>query len=253
MDATSKSPFDPLFSEVDNLMKKLISRPALDPAERAQLEEEFVIDESYNACAVDGNSLTLMEASIALEGGVVSNKPLKDILQLTGYRDGLVEAMRAAKESTQLSLEMIMDLNSKVCTYDFDRAIGRYRSFAATLSGTDYSPPAPDKIGGMMEHLLAFYEESDSHPIEAAILFHSVFTRIQPFEGGNSRTARLLLNYMLLKAGYPPITIRLPEIERYKAAIQEVLDGSGPDTLIHFVVDHLKEQIETIDGILPIS
>lgn len=212
-----------------------------------------------NYCKLDEDEAYKYYADMLRETGlVVFNKTTNEeyFVKTTGHLVALTEAMRQAKraknaqqngEILPLTAEFISDnLNRNVLGQD----IGRYRSAwyfpIVGLKGVDWCIPGGDKVDEAIESLLDWYNNSSSdlHPIERAAIFHAEFIRIHPFADGNGRTGRLLVNYELVKNGYPTITIKAKERQRYTNALNKaILEGDATD-LIDLFIDSMGSTIK---------
>ena len=183
--------------------------------EQAQtLKEHFKIGLTYSSNALEGNTLTLIETKVIIEDGLtIGGKTLREIDEATGHArayDFIFELIK----NPQITLPDILKIHQLFYqNIDPDNA-GKYRTKKVFISGMDVTLPAPEQIKPLMN---TFEEELKNleaklHPIELAATFHNKFVTIHPFLDGNGRTARLLMNLILLKSGYS-ITI-IPPIYR---------------------------------------
>jgi Fic family protein len=117
----------------------------------------------------------------------------------------------AVKNSAELTEDFIQELNAYVLKNINDDMAGVYRNVNVRITGASFSPPAPQEVRILMGNLIAQYYSDlyiSLHPVERAAKLHTDFVRIHPFEDGNGRTARLLMNYELRKNGFPMISIK---------------------------------------------
>ena len=204
----NNSPYEELFAEVDALKVELDKRRPLTQGELQRLREEFLIEYTYNSNAIEGNTLTLQETALVLEGVTIDKKPLKDHLEAVGHRDAFLYVQDLVKSNVPFSESIIKQIHTLVLM-DRPEDRGVYRRIPVRIMGAYHVPSDPVLVPEQMENLVAeFVGNKKLHPIERAALFHLKFEGIHPFVDGNGRTGRLILNLMLLQAGYPPINVK---------------------------------------------
>jgi len=175
----------------------------------ASLREKLMLEWTYHSNAIEGNTLTLRETKVVLEGITVGGKSLREHFEATNHRDAIlyVEAIVAKHEA--LTEWQVRNLHALVLkSIDADQA-GRYRQENVVIAGASTMPPDFMHLPAEMAGLMHWYDDAGAmHPIERAAELHTRFVKIHPFVDGNGRTGRLLLNFELLKMGYPPAIIR---------------------------------------------
>ncbi len=206
-----------VFKQVTKLNKELSNYRPLNETELKVIRENFVYEASYNSNAIEGNSLTLKETVLLLKDGItVGKKPIRDYLDMIGFRDAFDYIYDLSKKNTEISEIEIKNIHSLVLNGDKENK-GIYRRVPVRISGSDYIPPQPYEIQPKVEELLINYKEwkQTKHIIEAISLFHLKFESIHPFIDGNGRTGRLLLNLELIKNGLLPIDIKFIDRDNY--------------------------------------
>lgn len=198
--------------EIDKLKKEINQYCPLDKIELNKLKEYFRIGLTYTSNALEGNSLTEVETKIVLEEGLtIGGKPMKDHLEAIGHSEAyeLIYKLSKKKEIRESDILKI----HKLFYHRIDSMhSGRYRKIKIFVSGSRYNFPLPEKVPLLMIKFLKRLSsmKKKHHPVEYAALVHKEFVEIHPFVDGNGRTARLLMNLVLLQAGYgiciiPPI------------------------------------------------
>ncbi|GHT78604.1 hypothetical protein FACS1894104_2010 [Actinomycetota bacterium] len=223
---------DELVATLDRIDKKLEylneNRP-LDESALASLQESFRVDFTHNSTAIEGNTLTLRETALVLtEGVTISEKPLKDHLEVIDNDKALEYILRAVERTATLDSELIKKIHAIVAHNDPAAIpVGEYATSLRTITGSNVVPPPPELIAQYLEDLISSMPEQPS--ITDTVRFHLVFEDIHPFNDGNGRTGRLLLNMMLIKQGYPPIVIKADPENRtaYYKAIDTFCDPEG--------------------------
>ncbi len=204
-----------LFSEADALRDELVKRRPLTQGELEHLREVFTVEYTYASNAIEGNTLTLEETALVLNGMTIDQKPLREHLEAIGHRDAfryLEEVVR--NEEVPLSERLIRELHALVLI-DRPEDRGQYRRIPVRILNAVHTPPQPYEVPIRMEQLLAEFKHTPFHPIEAAARFHVAFEAIHPFIDGNGRTGRLLLNFMLMRKGYLPINVKFADRRKY--------------------------------------
>ena len=237
------SPYAELFAEVDALKAELDKRRPLTQGELQRLREEFLVEYTYNSNAIEGNTLTLQETALVLEGITVDKKPLKDHLEAVGHRDAFLYVQDLVKNNIPFSESIIKQIHTLVLM-DRPDDRGVYRRIPVRIMGAYHVPPDPILVAEQMEYLVAEFKENKKlHPIERAALFHLKFEGIHPFVDGNGRTGRLILNLMLMQAGYPPINVKYSDRKRYYEAFDAYYKDTIPNTMIEIIVTCIQSEL----------
>ena len=205
------------FSRLDALAEKVKAMRPLNSAELTRLRDEFMIENTHDSTAIEGNTLTLRETALVLQQGVtIAEKPLRDHLEAIGHKDAFYYVVTLAEQQAPLSEWMVKNIHSLVLMNDAQNK-GVYRSVPVSIAGALHTPPPPYLVAEQMAALLSDYAEMKGrlHPIEAAAELHLRFEGIHPFIDGNGRTGRLILNLELIKAGLLPVNIKFADRRRY--------------------------------------
>lgn len=205
------------FSRIDELKHKLSAMRPLNKTELKRLHDEFVIENTYHSNAIEGNTLTLRETALILQEGItIAQKPLKEHLEVIGYKDAFEYVVSLANSNTELTERVVKEIHSLVLMNDLENR-GVYRSLPVTIMGAVHTPPQPYLIPVQIEDLFNDYKviKQKKHIIEAVAEFHLRFEGIHPFIDGNGRTGRLILNLELIKSGLLPINIKFSDRHKY--------------------------------------
>lgn len=222
-----------LLSQIDRKKRELDTRRPLTEGELERLNEEFVVEYTYNSNAIEGNTLTLRETDLVLRGLTVDSKPLKDHLEAVGHKDAFDFVCELVKENAPLSEHNIKQIHYLVLA-DKKQDRGVYRRVPVHIMGAHHEPAQPYLIEPKMEQLLQAYKDDTEHIITKLARFHIEFEGIHPFIDGNGRTGRLLVNLELMKAGYPPIDIKFKDRMKYYDA---------------FDAYHVKHNLSVMEGL----
>lgn len=221
---------------IENKLKTLNGLRPLPPSAVKKLKEQFRIEMTYNSNAIEGNSLTLKETFLVINEGItIKGKPLKDHLEAKNhyealeYLSGLVERNRKQTISEQL----IRNLQQLVVQETEKEWAGKYRNSDVIIAGAEHKPPEAIDVPYEMEKLIKWWRENQRklYIIELAALIHHKLVYIHPFFDGNGRTARLVMNLVLLQAGYPLVIILKNDRKKY----YRVLARADKGNLIPFV------------------
>ena len=238
-----------LFWRVDALKDEIDRRRPLTQGELQRLKEEFLITFTYNSNAIEGNTLTLRETALVLEGVTIDKKPLKDHLETVGHRDAFLYVQELVSDKTAISEKVIKDIHSLILI-DKPTDKGVYRRIPVTIMGAFHEPPQPYLVPLQMEQLMADHKKAKRHIIEQTALFHLEFEGIHPFIDGNGRTGRLILNLMLMQQGYPPINIKFADRQRYYSCFDRYYRDKTGAPMVEMIAQYLLERLEQYLAIL---
>ena len=252
----AKKPKDPrrkidLFKEIEVKKAELDSRRPLTQGELERLNEEFLVEYTYNSNAIEGNTLTLRETDMVLRGITIDKKPMKDHLEAIGHKDAFNYMADLVKEKAPLSENVIKQIHTLVLA-DKPEDRGVYRKVEVNIMGAKHKTANPFQIQEKMEKLIKdFNADKETNIIRKLALFHINFEAIHPFIDGNGRTGRLLVNFELMKNGYPPIDIKYADRKAYYDAFDayhEKKDLSAMENLFaEYVLERIEKYLKIID------
>ena len=231
------------FARVDFLKAELNKRRPLTQGELKRLQDEFLVEFTYNSNAIEGNTLTLRETALVLDGVTIDKKPLKDHLEAVGHRDAFLYVQQLVTEKKPVSEKVIKDIHSLVLM-DRPDDKGTYRRIPVKIMGAYHEPPQPYLVSAQMEQLIANQKGTKRHPIENVALFHLDFEGIHPFIDGNGRTGRLILNLMLMQQGYPPINVKFADRKRYYTNFDSYYSDKSAVPMVTMVAEYLEERLK---------
>ncbi len=212
----------------------------LTPHQLSDVLDRFTINFTYESNAIEGNSLTLKDVTFLIkEGEIVEGKNLREVYETINTRkafDWIIQNKPQINEKDILKLHEILVKETGVST--------GYKKLPNFLLGRMVKTTPPAKVEKEMRELIDWYHESiNIHPLQRAALFHGRFEKIHPFEDGNGRVGRLLINIILLSNGYPPLIIRKTQRVRYFHAL-DAFDQGHPDNLYWFLIEKYKKTYE---------
>ena len=197
-----KKSYTPILEQINSFKKTLDSCRPLTPAEVEAIKEVFLVEHTYNSNAIEGNTLTLQETALVLQGVTIDKKPLKDHLEAVGYKEAFQYIEELAKQDKDLSEYDIKSIHNLVLA-DRPEDRGTFRRVNVRIAGALTNPVQPYLIEPKIEELLNNYKvwSETMHIVERVANFHLQFESIHPFIDGNGRTGRLIMNLQLIKEG----------------------------------------------------
>ena len=237
--------YSELLTDIDMKKARLDMLRPLTSGEAQRLRDEFMVDFTYNSNAIEGNTLTLKETAMVLEGMTIDKKPLKDHLEAVGLRDAFLYVEDIAQKKLKLRETEIKSIHSLILI-NRPEDKGVYRRIPVTILGAYAEPVQPYLIEPKITELLAENEKRKKtmHPIERIARFHLEFEGIHPFIDGNGRTGRLILNLELIRNGYPAINIKFTDRKRYYDAFDAFYRDGNADEMILLVGEYVRERLD---------
>jgi len=238
--------------KVDRLKVWLDGFRPLSPTLVAELKKLYDVRFTYHSNAIEGNTLTQRETELVLETGItIGGKTLREHLEVIGHRDAIdyIETlMRSDSAIGEWEIKQIHNLIIRAIAPD---EAGRYRQLDVKAAGTEYLYPPHYLLSDLMPEFVQWLNSDkirSLHPLEFAAEAHLRFVSIHPFRDGNGRTGRLLMNLLLLRAGYPIMIISNQVRAAYIEAIaQAQQNDSGIHPLLDLIVDAARYSlIETL-------
>ena len=267
---------------ITRLKEELESLRPLRQEVVAQIEQKLRIEANYHSNAIEGNTLTFGETrSLILHGLTAHGKPMRDHLDIEGH-DSAVKAIEAAVQDEDALTEVfIRNLHQILLKEPYEVeavtpggirtkrtiTVGDYKTTpnnVRTSTGEIYYFTPPEQVKPAMGDLIDWYrrmEDAGEHPIVIAATFHYRFVRIHPFDDGNGRMARLLMNMILIRHGYTVAMIRREGRDDYIDHLEKADQTEDLTEFINYIAScceyslnlHLKaargESIEDVDDI----
>lgn len=229
--------FEDVLEKIDLMQVRIRRLRPLKPSELAQLKAYYRVGLTYASNALEGNSLTETETKVVLEDGLtIGGKSLHDHDEALGHAEAF-DYMQSLSGQNGFSEADILALHRLFFHRIDGEQAGHYRDVRVFISGSETVFPAAENVPSLMSDFARDYAVSSEHPVVHAARVHQRFVDIHPFVDGNGRTARLLMNILLIQAGYP-ITI-IPPILR--TAYLSALESARLSQSMNFV--YLIEQM----------
>ena len=243
-----------MFETIDSLKNKLDAQRPLSPSIVKNLQEDLILRWTYHSNAIEGNTLTLLETKVVLEGITVGGKALREHFEAINHRNAIYYVEDIIKKEEPFSEWQIRNIHQLILKNIDDDNAGRYRQQNVLISGATNTPPDYTLLNDKMVQFIDWYNtEADlMHPIERAAKVHADFVGIHPFIDGNGRTSRLLMNLELMKAGYPPCVITVENRLAYYEALDQWMASGQTEFFNQLVADAVLEGFRPYQVVLGI-
>jgi Fic family protein len=217
------------YARVFEKKRRLDSHRPLSAGILENLKEGISLEWTYNSNSIEGNSLTLQETRVVLRDGMtVGGKSLREHFE-TANHDNAIELLETLVCPTYtLNTRDILNVHEIILSNILKEFAGRYRMGGVRIQGANFTVPNALKVYDLMEELVAWTNENPLglNPIALATVFHHRFVYIHPFQDGNGRTVRLIMNLILMKEGYPPAIILKADRNKYYTALNTANNGN---------------------------
>lgn len=199
-----------------------------------------------NSNAIEGNTLTLLETKVVLEGITVGGKSLREHLEVVNHKEAILYLEDIIRNKEPFSEWQIKNIYHLVLKGINDKYAGNYRDQQVMISGAQHLPPAPFLLKEKMNEFIEWYstKAQELHPVERAAMVHIIFVGIHPFVDGNGRTSRLLLNLELMNNGYPPIVIKNANRLEYYSALDKAHTTGENFDFVSLVVKETNDMLD---------
>ena len=234
-------------NELSVKKERLDADRPLSPELVRNLEEWFLIELTYTSNALEGNTLTRKETAAVVEKGLtVGGKTLVEHLEATNHAKALKDVVRLSQAHTsELRGVDVLQLHETVLHGIDDLNAGQYRRIPVRISGSPVILPNPMKVPDLMDAFIEWIVTSSKiHPVELAAEVHYQLVTIHPFVDGNGRTARLLMNLILMQNGYPPAIIRTRDRLKYIGGLEKAQLGGSKDGYYKVITDAVDRSLD---------
>ena len=250
--------------KIEQLKKEVDQFRPFDKLVEQKIMQKFKLEWTYHSNAIEGNPYNYGETvSFLLHGVTANGKKLKDHLDIKGHHDGvkyildLVKGNRGFSESDIRALHkliLVQPYYVNAITPSGERtrkliSIGQYKTspnHVETATGEMHYYASPEETPSKMQDLMNWYNEAstneDIHPLIIAALFHHEFVAIHPFDDGNGRLARILMNFILIKKGYPPIVIKQEDRDNYYGVLAQA-DTGDYYPIVRYLSSYLERSL----------
>jgi len=216
-----------------------------------KIEMQFDIAFTHHSTAIEGNTLSLIETKLILEDGIsIQGKELREIFEVVNHQKAFNYIKACIHDDKELNEAILKNVHELLTENIFQGGI--YRMNNVIISGATHRPPSSND---MYNQLQVFYQElkdksKKNNAIALAAWTHAEFVRIHPFNDGNGRTARLIMNYQLMKNGYPAILIKNTDKIEYYEALDEYAVSKNLERFKSIVYKGVDNQLDELIGLL---
>lgn len=236
---------------LDRLKTKIDQKRPIAQNSLKSLRDKLALEWTYHSNGIEGNTLTLRETKVVLEGITVGGRSIKEHLEARNHADAITFLDEIISQNEPVDQWQIKNLHGLVLKGIDDSEAGRYRSENVVISGASTTPPGFLHLNDEMTALIDWHSQSASlHPVRRAAELHTRFVEIHPFIDGNGRTGRLLMNFDLMKSGYPPAILLKEDRLRYYDALDEACITRNYDQITDLVADACKRSLDTYLSVL---
>ena len=247
------------------LKQELDTLRPLSPEDERRIMQKLRLDWNYHSNHLEGNSLTYGETKALLLFGITAGgKPLRDSLEMTGHNEALKWIEEVIREERPLTENFIRQLHELILKEDYQVnaetsdgkptkkwvRVGKYKTepnHVETITGEMFYFATPEETPAKMHDLMEWYRQKavqgDIQPILLAAEFHYQFIRIHPFDDGNGRTARILMNFILMQFGYPPAIIKTEDKQNYFAVLRQA-DAGVLEPFVEYIAANVVRSLE---------
>lgn len=240
-----------IMNTIETLFKEWQSLQPIKEEYQQRLDNKFMLEFNYNSNHIEGNTLTYGQTEMLLMfGKVVDEANMKDLEEMKASNVGLKMVKEMALDKEQPLTEYFIRTLHKTLlredytvykqlpngsTTSYTVHAGQYKTrpnSVITATGERFEYASPEETPALMADLLQWYNQAEAEgamtPIELAALFHYRYIRIHPFEDGNGRISRLIVNYILYRHGYPMIVVKSKDKNNYLTALNKCDVAVGP-------------------------
>ncbi|HEY2582405.1 MAG TPA: Fic family protein [Mucilaginibacter sp.] len=254
-----------LLYEVDALKKQIDEMRPLPADVEGRVMQKLRLDWNYHSNAIEGNRLTYGETiAFLMEGITAKGKPLKDHLDIRGHNEAINFLLEIVKDTRPISEADIRSLHKMILVEPYATkaqtaeglattkqiTLGEYKTqpnHVKTSTGETHYYATPEETPGKMQELMEWYTEAIDnkaiHPVVTAALFHHKFVSIHPFDDGNGRLSRILMNLILMQKGYPPVVIKMDDRQNYYALLSRA-DNNDNWPFIEYIAKRLQSSLQ---------
>ena len=206
------------------------------------LHEWFKIELTYSSNAIEGNTLSRLETAVVIQKGItVGGKLLREHLEATNHAEAFNFILSLVNRNN-VTENHILEIHKLVLQSIDNEAAGRYRNIRVRIAGSEVTFPNYIKVATLMNKFINDLQ-NEGDPIEKALFAHYEFVTIHPFTDGNGRTARLLMNLILMQNGYPPAIIKPKDRLKYLKSLEQAQLGGSKDSYRQLIISCIDKSL----------
>jgi Fic family protein len=253
-----------LLKDIDALKAQVDALRPLPPDVESRVMQKLRLDWNYHSNAIEGNRLNYGETvAFLMEGITAKGKPLKDHLDIRGHNEAINFLLEIVKDTRLISEADIRALHAMILVEPYDSpaktaeglpttkriTLGEYKTspnHVKTATGEIHYYATPEETPAKMQELMEWYTEAVNdkaiNAVVIAALFHHEFVAIHPFDDGNGRLSRILMNLILMQAGYPPIVVKMDDRTNYYSLLSRA-DVGDSWPFVEYIAERLKDSL----------
>lgn len=220
------------------------------------LQEWYRVELTYTSNAIEGNTLSRQETALVLEKGItVGGKSLKEHFEAINHAEALNFIQKlVTKKLIEITATDILDIHRIILKNIDEPHAGNYRSVRVRISGSQTILPNPLKVPVLMDDFIQWLSSPTmEHPAKLAADAHYKLVTIHPFVDGNGRTARLLMNLILMQCGYPPAIIQVENRLDYIKSLEKAQTVGKIDDYYQIIFNAVDRSLDIYLDALEIS
>lgn len=213
----------------------------LSTIEKKRYRDDFLVRFTYNSNAIEGNRLSLRETSMILTEDIIpagaTPNDYNEVINSKDCYEFIKKYKGGFNQGFLLKIHELLTKNTKC------KIVGAYRDHNVRISGSEWVPPSHERVKAEIRKIFQgyYYAKKKLHPVELAAILHNKLVRAHPFSDGNGRTARVVMNWLLMKNKFPIFYIELRDKINYYKAVEEG-DKGDDSVIIHYIAKTLIEQ-----------
>ncbi len=253
-----------LTANIDSLKNQIDQSRPLSQEIEEKVMQKLRLEWNFHSNAIEGNRLNYGETVAFLMTGITAKgKSLKDHLDIRGHNEAILFLLSIVKDERDFTESDIRALHEMILVEPYDSpartaeglptkkriTLGEYKSspnHVKTITGETHFYASPEETPAKMQDLMEWYKEANQnkeiHPLILAALFHYKFVAIHPFDDGNGRLSRILMNLILMRNGFPPVVIKLEDRQNYYALLSQA-DTGNYWPFIEYIGDYLATSL----------
>jgi len=235
-----------LLKEVEEKRTRLFSLGDLSQTISKNLDEWYRVELTYTSNAIEGNTLSRAETALVVEKGLtVAGKSIQEHLEASNHAQawGWVKS-RVKISGYEFSEKGLLELHELILQKIDEQNAGRYRNVSVRIAGSRVIMSNPMKVPDLMKKYFVWLQDKSKNKILQACEAHYRLVTIHPFTDGNGRTARLVMNLLLLLSGYPPIIVRKEDRRDYLDSLEMAQLGGSTDKYYELMLCGLARSLD---------
>lgn len=254
---TKRSKYPPILSnrmierlrEIDRLKMTWSSKKPLNRGQLAKMKEYFTTNYTHDSNRIEGNTLTLRETGLVLNQGItISGKSVTEHLEAINHAEAVDLIYELIQQKEDFNARVLLNIHGLILRGIDRKNAGIYRNMNVRISGSEHIPPQHYQLMSLMESYFMFYQNSklELHPVILAAEMHERLVSIHPFVDGNGRTARLIMNLILLRYGYTLVSLKGDENSRmtYYDALEKKQIDNDSQAFHSLIAESVKTSLE---------